>query len=441
MNARNDRGQVLAGVIVLMLVLAIIVPAMVLYVQNEAKWSVKQSENVLAFHLAEAAVDRGSRKISESTTTWENGQAGQLPANYLFDRSYTDLQGGCYTIAISSGPEEQQATITAVAKNPRHGEVRAIQAVFANSAVDIAVHSKGAVGITGNNFQLEWGAVVTPKSITIGTRVHPQYYSGGSIDKDSNGSSPPNCDSPSCLWWFSYDTQIPPQPDIDFDFYRSSAQAVVLGAGETVDSGGCVASPPGSTYFPATCPQPVTFGDLTTQKGRTIFVEGNAHINSSGGNHWIIGNFIVMGNLTTANGNIGTGTETILMPTVAWKQYGNDWSFYKTTYDAAAPVNFPGLSNGYRSSPTLTYTITGKVFTHGFLYVGGNFSTGSGGGNFALVGTAYVGGDVTINTNSQGRLYYDASVADKVKDTTVNLKRQSWKDLPTQKWPSLLTCQ
>lgn len=151
-----------------------------------------------------------------------------------------------------------------------------------DSATDIAVHAKGSVGITGNNFQLEWGAVVTPKSITIGTRNHPQYYSGGAIDKDTNGFAPPNCDSPACLWWFSYDSTIPPQPDIDFDFYRSSAQGVVLGAGETVATT-CVASPPGSTYYPVTCAQPVTFGNVTTQKGRTIFVEGNAHINSSGG--------------------------------------------------------------------------------------------------------------------------------------------------------------
>lgn len=439
------RGQVLIGVIIIMLVMAIIVPAMVMFVQNEAKWSVKQNENVSAFHLAEAAIDRGYRKISESTGTWADAQENAIfPSGYQFNRVYTDLTGGCYAISISSGPVDDQVTIISVGIQSKGHETRAIKAIYTNSATDIAIHAKGAVGITGNNFQLEWGAVVTPKAITIGTRSHPQYYSGSSIDKDTNGSAPPNCDSPNCIWWYSYDSSIPPQPDIDFDFYRSSAQGVVLGADETV-AASCAASPAGSTYYPATCANPVTFGNVTTQKGRTIFVEGNAHINSSGGNHHIIGNFIVMGNLTTSNGNIGTGTETIPIPQTAWKQYGNDWPFYLATYnipggDTTAPAAFPGLTSGYRSPATAVFTITGKIFTHGFLYIGGNFSTGTGGGSFALVGTAYVNGNVSLDTNSQGRLYYDAETGNKVKNTTIVLRRESWENLPKQTWPSGLTC-
>ena len=71
---RKDKGQVLVGVIVFLLVLAVIVPAMVLYVQNEARWSVKQQQNTNAFQLAEAAIDIGYQKVTESTSTWASIQ-------------------------------------------------------------------------------------------------------------------------------------------------------------------------------------------------------------------------------------------------------------------------------------------------------------------------------------------------------------------------------
>ena len=66
---KNRKAQVLLGVIVLLVVLAILIPTMVKYVQHEAKWSVKQGQNTNAFQLAEAAVDRGYQKIAESTAT------------------------------------------------------------------------------------------------------------------------------------------------------------------------------------------------------------------------------------------------------------------------------------------------------------------------------------------------------------------------------------
>lgn len=443
----NRRGQLLIGVIIMMIVLAIMIPAMVSYLQNEARWTLKEDRSVHAFQLAEAGIDKAFRKISESTATWQSIQDAVFPGvlgGYFYELSHRDVKGGCYALYLSSGPNAGEATVYSVGYEPGGKEARAIKAVFANAVTDIAVHSNGALAITGNGFQLEWGAAISPKAITIGNRSYPQYYSASSIDKDANGSAQPNCDA-NCMWWWSFYQDIPAQPDIDFDFYRSSAQGVVLGGGETVDTGACVASPPGSTYFPATCAT-VELGNVTTQKGRTIFIEGNANINSSGGNHYVVGNFVVMGNFTTSNGNIGTGTETIPVPRTAWKQYGNAWdgtptaNYYRARFDPTAPAAFPGLNSSYLSSPTLTYTINGKVFVHGFLYIGGNFSTGSGGGNFALVGTAIVNGATTINTNSAGTLYYNADVAQQVKNTNVTLKRVSWQDYPKHAWPAGLTC-
>ena len=76
---KRENGQVLVGVILIMLILAVLVPVMVLYTQNEAKWSVKQTQNMAAFQLAEGGIDRGYRKVSESTTTWAALMAGTIP--------------------------------------------------------------------------------------------------------------------------------------------------------------------------------------------------------------------------------------------------------------------------------------------------------------------------------------------------------------------------
>ena len=82
---KSRSGQVLIGVLLLLMVLMIIVPAMVVYVQHEAKWSGKESETTNAFQLAEAAVDRGYQKVTESTTTWQSFQSGTQTAGYHLD--------------------------------------------------------------------------------------------------------------------------------------------------------------------------------------------------------------------------------------------------------------------------------------------------------------------------------------------------------------------
>ena len=51
---RGERGQVLAGVIMLMMLLLIMVPAMVQWVQIESKASIKDQKSTLAFNLASA---------------------------------------------------------------------------------------------------------------------------------------------------------------------------------------------------------------------------------------------------------------------------------------------------------------------------------------------------------------------------------------------------
>ena len=66
----NKRGQILPGAVAMLTILAIMVPAIILWVQRENVFASKQSRNTTAFHLAEAAAEKAYLYIASSTATW-----------------------------------------------------------------------------------------------------------------------------------------------------------------------------------------------------------------------------------------------------------------------------------------------------------------------------------------------------------------------------------
>ncbi len=427
---RDEKGQLLVGVIVMLLALAIIVPALVSYIQHEAQWSVKQSHNVTAFQLAEAAIEKGFKKVSESTTTWAAIQNGTLPAGYVFDtpsNPYTDLSGGTYAINLSSGPQQQEVTIVGVGRDAAKKEVRAIKAVYSNAPMgNIAIRGQSTITISGANVQVEWGSVVSNNTINTNNRNHPQFWSSGLISpQDANGSAPPNCDSPNCWQWHSFSNNIPSPPGIDFEYYKSSAQA-------------------NGTYFAGPYNLNTKCGGSTNcDTGLIYYVDGDASVSSPG--IYIRGTLIVTGNLTLPNGRAGQGSPTVDIPPQAWKQYGNDWAFYmaggpsctETWSDPTAPASFPGVNNSYlvnNGAPAAKTFTTGKVIVNGFFYVGGNLSQSGGGGNSIIVGAADVVGTVTIGSNNVC-VFNTESASSMIQTTSIVLSRQSWQDV-VMPWPS-----
>lgn len=409
-------GQVLVGVLALLLVLMIIVPAMVKYIQGEASWSTKQARNTDAFQLAEAAVDRGYQKVTESTTTWQSVQNGTQQLGFHFDRDYTELPQGDYTISITSGPGTQVVTIIGIGRDAMHKEVRALQVIYANAAMsNISIMGVNGVDMSGKNVEVEWGSVVSQKTITIGSKLHPSFYSAASIDLDSNGATPPNCDGPNCWWWHSYYGNTPPTPNVDFAAYKSSAQAS--------GNDSC-----GNAYY-----QSGNYsGSCDDTQGKTYYIEGNWTSFKSG----IVGNVIVLGNMSWTAGKQDTvGAYNATMPAYAWKQYCNDWSVYQAWDPAAVaqPACFGSLNNSYAASG-VTVNISPAI--HGFVYVGGTLSIPNGGGSSDLVhGVILVQGSADINTNSKAHIYYDNSIAMNTFTTKILLTRTSWQDLPGS-WPS-----
>jgi len=416
-RTKNQAGQILVIAILILSVLTIIVPLMIMSAQREAKWSMLQKRNTTAFHLAESATERGYLYVTLSTTIFQSVQDGVIQPGYNNDTAYTDVPGGSYAIKIASGTNIGEVVITGIGKEPGGNQVRTIEVTYANAPFgNIAIWANGGVDENGNNFSVEWGAIMTPKTVSLYGRKHPQIWSAGSIDADTNGATPPNTDQPDGCFWHSYNSTIPPTPTIDFSFYKSSAQAQ-------------------GTYYSGN----QSFG-ISHTGGKTYYIDGNMTMSN---NSYLKGNLVVIGDLNPATGNWGNGSVSISMPTQAWKQYCSNWTYYKTISggsgngywnDTTAPASFPGLTSTYASPTTVTASLN-KAAVYGFMYVGGNLNWGGGGGNAAFIGMVYINGNGTLGANSHGTIWYNASVAANIKTTNVILARQSWKEF-IRSWPT-----
>lgn len=442
----NRKGQILVGVIVMTMILLIIIPAMVLYTQNEARWSLKQRENMTAFQLAEAAVERGFNVISQSTTVWANGQNGVFPDGCKLDIQFNDLPGGSYVVGLSSGPESQQVTILGIGREIKGKEVRAIQAVYANAPLgNVALRAASSLTMGGSQTTVHWGAVMSNQSITIQTSKNapgtwPQYYSAGAISPFITTNSGTNCDTPYCRQLFAYHTTLPPTPTID-----TGSFAVTASTETGCPAGGSNCSPGGNT----TCcfyngnqtwagggGSDICDDATMCADGRVYYVNGNLTVNSNG--IYVMGSLIVTGNLTLPNGQSGQGAPTVVLPSQAWKQYGNAWDTYKdsewlspknTDWDTtpSRPVEFPTLNSTYTPN-VQSGTVSNNVMVNGFLYVGGNLTSSGGAGQTVITGAIYVAGTVTLTPNTF-TVYYTDYGANQVKTTTVILSRVSWQDV------------
>lgn len=421
--SRPPRGQVLPAVVGALMVLVIFVPLMVTYTQNEAKWTQKQASDTVAFHMAEAGIEKAYLYMTQSTSTWGTLMLGNAPVNYSFDRSFSDLDGGTYSISITSGPGDETATVISVGRDARGLHTRAIKAVYSNSLFGATAIYAGRGVQLGGQVDVEWGAVMSPYTVDADSRLHPQFWSASQITTYDTTPNPPNCDSPDCCQWHSYQANLPPAPTIDFDFYRSSAM------GNT--TGGC----PGATTG---CYYNGSVSNWNHNTSGTIFIEGTLGIKAPGLYHR--GNIIVMGNIELPNGNWGSGNLVMSMPPDAWKQYCRNWNYYRTTFDTGAPAQFPGINTNTYSSPSACNPISGctssKVSVNGLMYVGGNFnSNGGGGGNSDIYGVLYAVGSASSTANSPVTVFFNSGAADAVKSTTVNLTRASWQDV-NNGWPS-----
>lgn len=424
------KGQVLPIALAVLMILTIFVPLMVFFTQRDAIWAVKQAANTTAFHLAESGVEKAYLYISQSTTTWQALMDGTAQTGYQFDTSYSDIDGGTYSVSITSGPASQEVTVISVGRDRLKRETRALKVVYGNSVYGAVAIYAGAGAQIGGGVNVEWGGIMSPYTIDAANRNHPQFWSASQIATKDTNPDPPNCDSPNCVQWHAYYPNIPPAPSIDFTAYRTSAAANM--------GGGCPAggTPAGSCYYS---------GSVANWKYTTtgpIFIEGDLTIKSPGMYH--DGDMVVMGNVNLPNGVWGNGSSAMTMPPDAWKQYGNDWAFYVQNFDNAQ-ATYPGL-NGTYTTPAVCHgsvsntagCSSSKLAVKGMLYVGGNFNNGGGGGgNSDIYGALYVIGSATQTAASGVNFYYNAAASSNLITTNVSLMRISWQD-SMYGWPPAL---
>jgi hypothetical protein len=467
MKKRGESGQILVIVLLALVILAILVPAIVSYVRNEASWTNRERKSTLAFHLAEAGIDRGIWKVKESTTTFGQATTGVVIANYNFDKSFSDIDGGFYRIKLSSGPGTREVTITAEGKDKTGKHVRAIKCVVKNQSIPGAVISGGVISYQ-QDFEAHWGPIMSQSNINIGGNAAKQYFprkfskqvvtGTGGYPRDTNGLVPPNTDGKE--WWSDY--AVPDLPVLDFAAMKADAIKTNTYNVYGCNRGSGWSKVTNAPWSPNNCnsnmPVPAdhsihllnTDRHPLSKKGYTWYWDNNVALTGSTGSdgNGMIGNVIVKGNLYIDVGDNYAFTGPI--PTDAWKEYTK---ISQTKGDTAAKNEYPGDDGLHKNRTTFSFggetwnntpLATGSypppagntdVGIKGFVYVGGNLILN---GIMDICGAVWVKGSVTRLNGSGSEpmlIFFDDSLV--IPTLNVVLIRKSWQETKPSSvsWP------
>ena len=460
MNKKRSAGQVLVVVLLGLAMLAILIPALVTYVRNEANWTVKDRKSTIAFHLAEAGIDRGIWKVKESTSTFNSALTGVVIPNYNFDKAFSDIDGGVYRIRFVPGPGSREITVYAEGKETDNNNVRALKCVVKNQSIPGAIISGGVISYQ-NDFEAHWGPIMSQANIDIkgnATKMYfPRKYSRqvvtsntGSYPRDTNGLTPPNTDGKE--WWSDYN--VPEFPVLDFAAMKAEAINTntynVYGCRK---AGGTNNSPwtslkCNSNYLAHNTRHlcnadrhSLSKGGYTWYYDNNLVLSGGAAADGCG----IVGNLIVRGDLYIDCGDNYYFTGPI--PSDAWMEYTK---ITKTQGDTVTPNEYPG-DNGLRTNRA-TFQFGNETWANdpagdeppyyntdvgvkGFIYVGGNLYLN---GIMDVCGAIWVRNNVVRYPGAGSEpilVFFDDSLV--IPTMNVVLKRQSWEETSPSSttWP------
>lgn len=469
-RARGSGGQVLAGVVLLMLLLVTMVPTVVLWMQHEARLTVKSRKTTTALNLAQTAVDRGYWKAKSSTGTIAQALSGQSIAGYAFDKTYTDVPGGTYRISITS-TSNASITIIGEGRDSSTKETRSLSVVFQNRTIYSPLLAQGNVTYT-KGMCLYWGPLMSQGSVTLDNTTSQWYFprkfarasvvGTASNPRDTTWPLPPNTDN--VEWWANY-PYVPELPILDFATLRSSAAATqtlnvygcknstthtdavtgltVAGRAPWDGSGSCASTPPHNTHFGNSYNHPRGTGN--DQTPYVWYWDGDVTLTGPGANPnagldaGLRGIIIVRGNLTIDAG--GDYKYTGPVPANAWQEHTK---LLKTTFDTNATLEYPADAGFHKTDATwdfgtATFCQPGQgcnwvntVGIRGFVYVGGNLIIKS---FLDVNGAIWVNGNVTANCpngdpncNSHfAGVFYDDTLS--VPTLNVILVRTSWQEV------------
>lgn len=417
----NNQGQTLVMVLLIVVVCVIFVSALVSYLRQDSKWTVKQKKATIAFHLADAAMDRAAWKLKQNSEYWNQISSGIPLSGYNADTEYTDMPGGSYMIRIYIGTctaTTSQLIVTTSGRDSGNREVRSIKAVWQKTRGIPSSINAPAVQ-EGGNSKVHWGPIYSLGSITGASALYPRKWAVGMVDPRDNNSAEPNKGVGSIAtppvagssWeadWWEWKSYDPDVPKYDVDIAKYKALAIAQGFYKK--------DPAGNNYPWAYDSWAVPVGgDLS----KVRFVEFTA-----GGNTLkVAGNVFISGTLIVYNGTLkftgnGKGDYNWPIPNEAWKQY--------CAMDTANPNEWPGDTGLH--SQAATYHMTTIKF-HGFVYVYGTYDAA---GTADIHGSIYVTSglaDPTGNTT----IWYDSTVSSQIL-AEGPMSQTSWEEIQPQ-WP------
>lgn len=494
-DVSSQRGQVLAGVVIALVLLMIMIPAIVTWVRQDSKFAVKDSQSTTAFNLAQAGIERGMWELKASTSNWNTAIAGTVIPGFNFDVTYQDIPGGSYRIQFSSmagtsltGKEVQ---VWAEGRDSLNKETRSIKAIFADASLPGPLLAGGDIDDSGA-FDPHWGPIMAQGNINISGAAATNYYprklakqvvlGTAGNPRDINGLSSPNTDSKE--WWSNY--AVPSLPQLDFNTMLATATILTTAGGLTRSStnylngtpaGHNALSMPG---YPAASKDPARdhFNCTTTvaptadhtkhfldsyhhpfsmlnltwywDSSHDVVFTGdnygnlgiaqNCNTSPYGHRMGLYGTLIIRGNMTVDTEDCYSFTGHV--PTNAWQEYTKITS---GAGDTAAVNEYPA-DNGLQKNRS-TYNFGSENWTgggpaaytdvgfRGFVYVGGNLNiTSAGYGDY--YGVLWVNGSVlNSNAGNSSLVMYDDTLA--VPVLYVTLIRESWLEVSPSStaWP------
>jgi Tfp pilus assembly protein PilX len=393
---RENSGQTIVFALVLIVVMAILTPTLVNLLREEVRWSVKHKRSVGAFHLAEAAADRGLWKLSESSTVWESVSDGTLPNDYKGGTEFTDVEGGTYKITISTTSDEKERKIVGVGRESSTNEMRSIEVIVAIFMIETAIFSPTLV--LNGNADVHWGPIESTGDLTATGDLFPRKYAVGQIvNRTPDGVGDPDTDG--IEYWAHF--PVPDPPDIDFDHYYDNADEYY---GPDVGHPNFMGGVPFNFNGHAQ--------DNPAGADRIYYIEGDCTLK----NTFLKGSVIIEGDCTL-NGN-GKGQYVTDVPEDAWEEYAK--------IDTAAVGEYPGDGGFQTCNATYDYADDNyKITVMGFVYIGGDWN-GSGGQDFN--GSVQCMGNMAGLTGNVG-VWYNEDVAEQVEVSEQDFSQVSWREI------------
>ncbi|MBI5596777.1 MAG: hypothetical protein HY928_11860 [Elusimicrobia bacterium] len=223
----RERGQIMMGAVIVMGVVALIFIAAVVFknVQTQKASSASQ-KGISAYEVARAAAEKATWTLNLDNDNWKALSSGTPLTGFDGGTVFTDVPGGKYKVAITSGPTTDDRTVTVWAKDGSASpEYRGLQVVLSKTVAQFGVVMANKIKFQQRT-KAHWGPIYAYEELDMKRKArvsYPRLFSKGKIKHIDNKSSLPNTDG--VRWWsFNFPPGVPSWPQIDFEYYKSIAQ-------------------------------------------------------------------------------------------------------------------------------------------------------------------------------------------------------------------------